>query len=410
MSPALVGAVDGGNLAKQVQYLSHATNDRMGMTPQSQKDLSVINLNARGAHVGLDPRGGHLASVEFEFGGKTIRPMHRAHWRTGENNGGVPEKFGSEVPQTLQSLSGDFFCVPFSRDDITDGPQHGPAANGTWREARRETTASGETVEFKLDQTILGAELVKTIELRAGNPIVYQKHAFIGGEGATSLAHHPMIRTQGGARLSFSKKLFGATPPGAVESEPAQGRSALLYPQIFDDLSEVQLAAGGTIDLRNQPGPDGCEDFLLMAEDPANAFGWTAAVLQGQGFIYFALRDPRVLPVTLLWLSNGGRNYAPWNGRHRYVLGVEEACTFFGAGSVESAAPNWLNERGVKTALTLDPAGVTEVRLAFGAVPVPTGWSEIADIRLTADRVHLRDISGGEIAVPFDPSLAGINL
>ena len=370
----------------------------------------MIRIDAQGAHVGLDPRGGHLERVEFEVGGKTLRPMHRAHWRTGEDNGGTPELFGSDVPQTLQSLSGDFFCVPFSRDDITGGPEHGPAANGMWREAHRETSASGETVEFKLDQTILGAELVKTISLRAGHPVVYQKHVFVGGEGATSVAHHPMIRVHGGARLSFSKKLFGATPPTPVESDPARGRSALLYPQIFQDLSAAQLASGGTIDLRSQPGPERSEDFVLMAEDPANSFGWSAAVLPGQGFIYFALRDPRILPVTLLWLSNGGRDYAPWSGRHRAVLGIEEACTFFGAGSAGSAAHNWLNERGVRTALKLDPQGTTEVRFAFGAVPVPPGWSQIADIRLTTDQAILEDVSGEAVAVPFEPALAGINL
>ena len=37
-----------------------------------------------------------------------------------------------------------------------------------------------------------------------------------------------------------------------------------------------------------------------------------------------SLRAAKAMPMTMLWHSNGGRDYAPWSGRHFGCLGVEE--------------------------------------------------------------------------------------
>ena len=51
------------------------------------------------------------------------------------------------------------------------------------------------------------------------------------------------------------------------------------------------------------------------------------------------LKNPAQLPVTMLWFSNGGRSYAPWNGRHRDVLGVEDGCTWSLYGHAARSPP-----------------------------------------------------------------------
>ena len=48
---------------------------------------------------------------------------------------------------------------------------------------------------------------------------------------------------------------------------------------------------------------------------------WRAA----DGFVFFAVKDAQILGQTALWMSNGGRYYAPWSSRHLAVLGIEEA-------------------------------------------------------------------------------------
>ena len=87
---------------------------------------------------------------------------------------------------------------------------------------------------------------------------------------------------------------------------------------------------------------DGYEDIVLMASDPKLPFAWTALTVPEHNYVWFALKDPRVLPSTLFWISNGGRHYAPWNGRHRRAIGLEEVVSNFHSGLAESAKPNAL--------------------------------------------------------------------
>lgn len=365
----------------------------------------MFKVETVGTSIRLNPQGGHLEDVAFTVDGITVRPMHTAPWRTGEHNGGIPEILGSDVAPTLQSLSGDFFCAPFALDDVTGGPEHGPPANGLWSsEAVSELAGGGVKASFALDRKVLGARLVKEITLRPGHPIVYQRHRFIGGSGAISVAHHPMLRIGGGAKITMSKKAFGATPEQPIEVDPRLGRSALAYPQEFESLDRVRLANGQRVDLTNQPGPDGFEDFLLLAEDPGSQLGWTAVVAQSAGFIYFAVRDPATLPFTLLWMSNGGRDYPPFSGRHRGVIGLEEACTFFNAGNIASSQQNWVNNRGYRTALPLNPNGELSVEFAFGAIPMRAGWKAITAVELVGDELVLTEDNGDAYSVNFDRS------
>ena len=216
------------------------------------------------------------------------------------------------------------------------------------------------------------------------------------------VAHHAMIRVPGGARLSFSVKDFGATPSTPQESDPARGRSLLAYPQRFDGLADVGLADGTRRDLRAYPWAEGQEDFLTLFDPPEAGVGWSAAVAAADGFVFFALKDAGVLCQTSLWMSNGGRHYPPWSSRHRAVLGIEEATAHFGDGRIVSAAANALSAAGYRTALPL--GGERVVRYALGAIPVPDGWREVADIALADGALTLTDIGGGTARVPFDAS------
>ncbi|WP_173424039.1 hypothetical protein [Ensifer adhaerens] len=362
----------------------------------------MFTVMCSGTKVVVNPQGGHLEDVSISAGGRVMQPLHRAPWRTGEDNGGIPEVFDDGVAPTLQSLSGDFFCAPFGADDITDTPEHGLPANGIWLyEQGINHEDGGVTAIFRLREPILGAKLFKQITLRPGHPVVYQRHRFIGGCGALSVAHHPMLRISEGAKLTFSKKAFGATPENAVETDASRGFSALRYPQEFDSLSSVELLGGGRQDLTVQPGPPNAEDFLILAEEKGSKLGWTAAVLPTAGYIYFAVRDPNVLPFTMLWMSNGGRKYPPFSGRHKGVIGLEEGCTFFGAGNGPSTRRNWLNDRGYKTAITLNPHGDTVVDFAFGAIPLPEGWTEVMNISVTERELVLVSPQRQRERVPF---------
>ena len=212
-----------------------------------------------------------------------------------------------------------------------------------------------------------------------------------------------MIRVPGGARLSFSVKDFGATPSTPQESDPARGRSLLAYPQRFDGLADVGLADGTRRDLRAYPWAEGQEDFLTLFDPPEAGIGWSAAVAAADGFVFFAAQGRR-RPLPDLALDEQRR--APLSRPGRRGTGrcsaSRRATAHFGDGRLVSAAANALSAAGYRTALPL--GGERVVRYALGAIPVPDGWREVADIALGDGALTLTDVGGGTARVPFDAS------
>lgn len=351
----------------------------------------------------FNAEGGHLDEVVFDSQAGPLRPLHRAPWA-----GGLArvDRFGEPLPFGLANLAGDFFCAPFSTSDVIGGPPHGPTANTPWRSLTAAATAANVTEgRFLLDQSVMGAQVEKRLILRSGHPVIYQQHIFRGGQGALPVAHHAMLSLQKGpAALAFSAKAFGATPASPPEDDPALGRSLLLYPQRFASLDDVELADGERRDVSRYPFSDVHEDILLLAERAGHSIGWSAACAPEDGFVFFAVKDARQLPFTLLWMSNGGRYYPPFDGQHRHVLGIEEGCTAFHYGHRASLMPNALTHEGYLTAVELNSHGVVVIAYALGCVPCPVGWESIADVSFAAGQLILREARGAHCAVPFDTS------
>lgn len=346
-----------------------------------------------GVSIAFDRQGGvvdHFRVEPSAAGGlEPLAPMHRAPWvESGED---LP----SSVAPVERRLAGDFFCAPFGRTSA-DLPIHGWTANAAWLPVRSQHAHDGalEAI-YRLERDVFGADVTKTVTLRPGQPVVYQRHVFEGGQGRIPVAHHAMLHLPGGAALSFSAKDHGATMAAGLETDPARGRSILAYPQRFSDLRSVALADGGTIDASTYPFAQSHEDLVILTEAHGAGLGWSAAVAEAQGFVFFAIKDARVLPQTILWMSNGGRDYAPWNGRHRAVLGIEEAVTGLLLDESERA----------KAGIAL--GGAVTVSYAFGAVALPEGWTRVAKIAVGEKVLTLTDVGGGRRIVPFDGRFFG---
>jgi hypothetical protein len=106
------------------------------------------------------------------------------------------------------------------------------------------------------------------------------------------------------------------------------------------------------------------------------------------------------MPITMLWVSNGGRDFSPWNGRHTGVLGIEDGCAAGGTGLAAALSDNRLTAMGVPTALTL--GGEHKIRHAMISVPRPPGWAEVRDIAIARGQVTLTEAGGAQVSVPFD--------
>ena len=111
------------------------------------------------------------------------------------------------------------------------------------------------------------------------------------------------------------------------------------------------------------------------------------------------LKNPAELPVTMLWFSNGGRDYAPWSGRHVGVLGIEDGRA--AVGHAASLGDNWLKHEGVATAFALAEGRSVSFRHVIGVVPVATAEAP-ADIEAVTDRLRILARNGAVKEVPFD--------
>ena len=283
---------------------------------------------------------GHICDLTLNG----ITPLHRAPWID------APEvQRDTSIPLVERGLQGDFFCAPFGKSDLIDGPIHGMTANSPW-----EVIAQTDSrVVLRLRVDVMGAQIEKTVALEGG--ALFQTHRIIGGSGGLTVAHHPMVRMAQGADLSYSAKALAVTPDHPLEP----GRNWLRYLAQTTDLKRFP-GRDSLVDLTRYPDQPGHEDFVTLIEADGAALGWTAISRHAEKDLIVIVKDPRVLPVTMLWFSNGGRDYAPWNGRHRGVLGIEDGCAAGAAGHRAAVEQGLAARFGVPTCLRLGDTHVIE--------------------------------------------------
>lgn len=349
--------------------------------------------------------GGHLGPVTFHTEAGPIQPFSVAPWSADD----LPRA----APAVLRMLRGDFFCAPFGGNGTPwrgeRHPVHGESSGQRWSLVRSSVRTDRAILEASLRTRVRPGRLVKRIELRPGETNLYCRHVLAGMTGPLSLGHHTMLRfsdESGEGRLALSPWRLGRVCPVPFEDPSQGGYSALRAGASFRSLGSVPLAAGGTADLASYPARAGFDDLAMVSArlprrgPPRPA--WSSVTFPKGGYLWFSLKDPRVLASTILWFSNGGRHYPPWNGRHRQVLGVEEATSFFHLGLAESAAPNDLARRGVPTVLTLDRKAPLAVNYVMGVAAIPPGFDVVSGARFFPDHVVFRSRSGREVEHPVD--------
>lgn len=348
----------------------------------------MTGIHADGICAGFDARTGLLDGFAVTDEGREVAPLHRAPWV------GTDEVMPPDAAPLMATLGGDFFCSPFSGSE-EGSPLHGWPANTPWHVVREDA----EVLRAVLARPVFGATLVKEVSVAAGHPFVYQRHVYVGGQGRVSFANHANVSLTGGGIIRTSAKAMWETPPTPQESDPAMGRSALVYPAQSPDPMRFPTQ-DGTVDLTRYPWNPRHEDFVIGIEARGTSLGWTAVTRLGKGDLYLSLRNPRQVPMTMLWHSNGGRDYAPWSGRHFGCLGVEE-----GAADHMLALSSEADLAG-PGALTLTPDGIADVRHVIGAIAWPSE-EPVAEVRLDGDRIEITGEGGARRRVPFRAGFLG---
>jgi hypothetical protein len=319
------------------------------------------------------------------------------------------------LPPVLKALRGDLFCLPFGGNATPfkgeRHPAHGETANGCWH----LESATAESLHLSLNTKVRAGRVDKYISLRSGQTAVYQRHVISGMAGPMNFGHHAMLKfpdQPGSGLVSTSRFKHGEVVPLPLEDPATGGYSSLRVGGKFRSLAKVPLANGGFADLGSYPARRGFEDIVMMVGDDRQPFAWTAVTFPAEGYVWFALKDPRVLRHTVFWLSNGGRHYPPWNGRHVNVLGLEEVTAFFHYGLAESAKPNHLSAQGHATCHQLNPKQPLTVNYIMALAPIPKGFDRVAEIVPAEDAqsVWLADRRGHRICVALDLAFLGIEM
>jgi hypothetical protein len=239
--------------------------------------------------------------------------------------------------------------------------------------------------------------ITKRVRLVPGQTVLYCSHEITGMAGPMCLGHHAMLRFpdgEGAGRIACSGFRFGQVLPAPFENPARGGYSSLLPGAVFRDLRRVPRADGSYADLTRYQAREGFEDLVLLATRPSRPVAWIAVAFPGEGYLWFALKDPSLLASTVLWHSNGGRHYPPWNGRHRHVLGLEEVTAFFDFGLAASARPNPLSRRGVPTTVTLRPDRPLRIPYVMGVTAIPGEFDAVRRVRFGRDHLVFVSAAG----------------
>ncbi len=350
--------------------------------------LPWVRIASPAGELAVDPAIGNLRRLELSDGTRRLSPLATAPWV-----GQVAAELPKDLPAVERSLAGDFFCAPFGASDVEDAPPHGWSANSPWCIA----DCGYRRLEGTLDRPVMGARLRKVLQLAPDAPLLLQEHWIEGGSGSLTVAHHPMVSIAGQGKFTCSPKRVALTPEAPLEP----GRNRLACPAEAQELTRFPGTGGDAVDLTALPIGEAHEDFVTLVEADHSGLGWSAVLRETEDDIVFFLKDPKILPVTMLWHSNGGRDHAPWNGRHRGVLGVEDGCAAGASGHRAAQGPNPVAATGVPTHLTLGPGVHHRIAHVTGAIARPPGWSRVADIYLADDRLILTGDTGGTRHLPF---------
>jgi hypothetical protein len=340
--------------------------------------------------------GAQMAPVQFNLSeNRRVQPYHVSPWQC-EEHASVDGR--SEGP-----LRGDFFCLPFGQANPEDGlPSHGRTASAQWSLSDYKSRDRVEELELRLDNALRSASVSRRFYLIENETVVYDRTAISGLKGRATFGHHAVLRlpSQASALLiSTSRQALGMTYPTAFADTAIGEHQSLAIGGSFRDLASVPSFCGDAagVDCSVYPSRRGHTDLLQIGVETTDGQpAWCAAVNSVEGYLWFSLRDPALLPSTILWFENAGRTQPPWNGRN-CSLGVEDVCSYFDKGSFVSAQANAFSERGIKTVHDFGDGEVFDIPYIQGIAATPPGFGHVCSVGFIDGGATFSDQEGREV-------------
>jgi len=345
-------------------------------TVHSQPSWIIENDDVR---IALTVTGGHMAPVTFfRASASPIQPYHVSPWHSEGIRGLEP---------VLGPLRGDFFCLPFGGQSVVKGvtyPTHGAPATAPWKAVGIEQGSGRTRATFTLSPTAPRGTVTKTLTLVQGHTAVYIQHLLEGFDARVPLGHHATLAggdVADALLISSSPVRFGMVAPRPAVAFETDGEYSALRPgAVFRSLEKVPTVWKDMPfdSCASFPRRKGFCDIIQLVNKPSNGPAWVAAVNPAGGWLWYALKDPSILPSTVFWMESRGRHGSPWNGRN-CCIGLEDVCTCFAGGLPASTKPNELTRQGVATSVRLSPAKPLAVNYIQGVARIPKGFGRVRE-------------------------------
>ena len=292
---------------------------------------------------------GAMTTAVFDLGDRLVSPLYVAPWPPNDDD------------TLLGRLRGDFPCIPFGMAprDLSSYP---PA----WRDLDPGSTAHPHGYSSNADWTATHvgrdtAEFVLTYP--DGDDVDYARRRVSCADGEVVFEDTFAVRRPVSLPLGLHPILTLPTDPGAAHLQlppcaglrtlpvPAEPTSVLAPDAAFLDPTAAPRADGGTLDLTRLPLAERTEELVLLADVASPV---VTLDCPQEGYRVSVEWDSDLLRHCMLWISNLGRGYEPWNGRN-LCLGIEPVTAAFDLGEAISAADNPLNPLGIVTAVQTEP-------------------------------------------------------
>lgn len=323
--------------------------------PEVRHEWSHGHVTMRSLAAAIDPLTFVLPS------GKRVSPFHTTPW--------IAEGRHYEPP-LLNTIRGDWSCLPFgipypdasrfgedwqaavavgkaSAPDVyasTFEHPHGHSANQAWALTARADGIDA-VMGYPVDSPF--GQVQRQVRSVAGRPAVDVAFTAVARRAVrTNYGFHPTFALPSSGQVEITASFdYGVVHP--CEFEPGVSRAK--PGARFSSLTEVPLVTGGTGDFSRLPVAGNAEELLLLV----GGDGVVELSDASLGVRYRLSWDPAIMPQMVLWISNRGRAYEPWENRNLCV-GLEPVVSAFELGAAISVADNPISRSGYPTSISLE--------------------------------------------------------
>ncbi|MBB5501976.1 hypothetical protein [Paraburkholderia sp. MM5384-R2] len=335
---------------------------------------TVWHLEWPHGHLDVHAKGGMLSDVTLVRGKRQLQPFYEAPW-IGDAS--------AHPPGLLGHMRSEFPCVPFGTPwaaetvvdswqeslatpvrehdyplDASDDLLHGYACTGDWTLLRQTELEIQVALEYPPASSI--ARVVRVIRADPDGPAIdFVLKVQARKRTRRPIGLHPNLAlpsVAGAFQIQPGTFQFGVVHPGG----PEPGVSRADPGAIFNELDKVPLRTGGTGGFDRFPFAHDTEEIVQLCGTDGSV-----VLTDDESQVAYRLSwDAAVLPSLLLWISNRGRSHSPWNSRN-LCLGVEPVASAFELGCRAALSVNPINERGVPTAVVIEPGEPVEIAYRF---------------------------------------------